>query len=127
MDDFEEISFEALKKEIEKGYISIDYVPAEMILQRMGGFILRARNSGAAIVDTGYQRRTPCILWTAEKGCKLSYEARPKGGRMMIPSPDNRCISKYGIKKCTRDWQPYQEILRQLIKYFENKEIECSL
>ena len=83
-DDFEEISFEFLKKEIEKGYISIDYVDGEMIYQSIGVYILRARNKDAPVVDTGL-RRSACILLT-EEGCKLDYEHRPTGGKLLIPS-----------------------------------------
>ena len=130
-DDFEEISFEFLKKEIEKGYISIDYVDGEMIWQTIGVYILRIRNQGAPIVDEGY-KRTPCILLT-EKGCKLDYAHRPTGAKLLIPSDklsmDNErlCSSIYTIGSCCYEWQPHQRILRQLVEYFHDKEIPCSL
>lgn len=125
-DDFKDISFEFLKREMEKGYISIDYVDGEMILEPLGIYILRVRNKGYPIVDTGYQRGTQCILLT-EKGCKLDYEHRPTGGRLLIPSKNKECHSNYGVEDCCHEWKPYQEILYQLIEYFKDKEIPCSL
>lgn len=129
-DDFEEISFNFLKKEMEKGYISIDYVDREMIYQDKGGYILRTRNQDAPVVDTGF-RRKPCILLT-EKGCKLDYEHRPTGGKLLIPSVnefkrEKNCHSNYSIKDCCYEWEPHQKILHELVEYFKNKEIKCSL
>lgn len=131
-DDFKEISFEYLKKEMEKGYISIDYVDGEIIYESVGIYILRVRNQDAQIVDTGW-KRSQCILLT-EKGCKLDYEHRPTGGKLLIPSEEfNRrcdeitCRSKYSIKDCCYEWKPHQRILADLIEYFKEKEIPCSL
>ena len=132
-DDFKEISFDFLKKEIEKGYISIDYVDGEVIYQSFGVYILRVRNQGAPVVDTGLER-TPCILLT-KKGCKLDYEHRPTGGKLLIPSSEvfgifgevKNCQSNYSIEDCCYEWKPHQRILRDLLEYFKDKEIRCSL
>lgn len=132
-DDFKEINFDFLKKEIEKGYISIDYVDGEMIYQNIGVYILRVRNQCAPVVDFSFGQR-PCILLT-EKGCKLDYEHRPSGGKLLIPSNEfyglfeskRMCASKYSIKDCCYEWKPHQKILYNLAKYFEDKEIPCSL
>jgi len=125
-DDFKEISFDFLKTEMEKGYISIDYVDGEMIFEPLGIYILRARNQGFPVVDTGYKRGTPCILLT-EKGCKLDYEHRPAGGRLLIPVKNGGCYSNYDIEDCCYEWKPYQKILHELIEYFKDKEIPCSI
>lgn len=126
-DDFEEISFEFLKKELEKGYISIDYVDGEMIYSDFGVYILRVRNQGADIVDACLIReKSQCILLT-ENGCKLDYNHRPTGGKLLIPNEDGRCRQKYDIFDCCYEWKPHQRILRDLVEYFETKEIPCSL
>lgn len=131
-DDFKDISFESLKKEIEKGYISIDYVDGEIILEDFGIYILRVRNQDMPIVDTGFIRNTHCILLT-EKGCKLDYEHRPTGGKLLIPDEkfesheSLRCHSNYDIDDCCHEWKPYQKILCKLVKYFKDKDIPCSL
>lgn len=136
-DDFKEISFEYLKKEMEKGYISIDHVDGELISQSFGVFILRIRNQGAPIVDLGY-KRTPCILLT-EEGCKLKYKNRPSGGKLLIPSKKfikdifgcdtstRNCQTRYTIRDCCYEWKPHQKILVDLIEYFRDKEIPCSI
>lgn len=135
-DDFKEISFEYLKREIEKGYISIDYVDCEMIYENFGVYILRIRNANAPIVDTGFNRRTPCILLTDE-GCKLEYKDRPSGGKLLVPSEkffknslkqkERYCYQKYTIENCCYEWKPHQGLIFQLIKNFEKKDIPCSL
>ena len=125
-EDFKEISFDFLKKEMEKGYISIDYVDGEMILEPVGIYFLRIRNRDFPIVDTGYNRGTPCILLT-EKGCKLEYEKRPAGGRLLIPKENKKCYSKYEVEDSCKEWKPYQGILHQLMEFFKDKDIPCSI
>lgn len=133
-DDFKDISFEGLKRELEKGYISIDYVDGEVILQSFGVYILRVRNQDSPIVDTGFRNKGPCILLT-EKGCKLSYKKRPSGGKLLIPSdklagfltPKRQCKSQYPIEDCCYEWKPHQKLLSQLADYFQEKDIPCSI
>ena len=122
--DFPEISFDFLQKEIEKGYISIARLDYDIIKQP-DVYILRVRNQGKPIVDTGYNGRSQCILLT-EKGCKLSYENRPKGGRFLIPSKEG-CKSEYTLIDCANEWKEYQWIIFDLMWYFDKKEIQCSL
>lgn len=124
--DFKEISFEFLKKEIEeKGYISIGYVDPDKSKMTFDVFILRIRNQGKPVVDTSYGRKQ-CILLT-EQGCKLDYKHRPTGGKLLIPSKEGPCISKYTLMDCAKEWQSYQRVIFELMEYFEGKEIPCSL
>ena len=130
-DDFKKISFEFLKKEIKNGFISIVCVDREFILQDENVLILRIRNKGMPIVDFGYDS-APCILLT-NSGCKLDYEHRPTGAKLLIPSDSfdkyhvRMCNSKYTIEDCCYEWEPYQNILSELVKYFFNKDFPCSL
>lgn len=135
-DDFQEISFDFLKKELEKGYISIDFVNGEMILEDFGVYILRIRNQDSPIVDTGYGKNN-CILLTPN-GCKLNYKHRPTGGKLLIPSeelrpgllgepPRRKCISSYDIRKCCYEWKPHKKLLYELSEYFKDKDFPCSL
>lgn len=124
-DDFEEISFEYLKTKIEKGYISIEYIDAEMILQATGVYILRIRNQDAPIVDNTL-RRTPCILLT-ESGCKLDYDNRPAGGKLLVPHPNGKCQQNYHIEDCCHEWRPHQKVLHALAQYFADLDIPCSI
>ena len=133
-DDFKEISFEYLKEQLEKGYISITYVDSETIYDDIGVYFLRMRNQGMPIVDLGI-RRAPCILWNEATGCPFDYEHRPSGGRLLIPTEETtalfnmarKCASTYSIRNCCYEWKPHQRILLQLVEYFKDKDIPCSL
>lgn len=125
--DFDEISFESLKSEIDKGVISIDWWE-----EQDGGcsYFLRMRNVGAPIVDPSWGGR--CILLT-ETGCPLPFEKRPLGARALIPKRavptgiyifDGICHSYYDKEQCKNDWLKYDDILRQLVDYYVSKEID---
>lgn len=121
-DYFGEISYEILKKELEKGKISIATIDKEKVEGDLDGYILRVRNQNSPIVDTCYGKRTPCILLN-EDGCKLDYEHRP-AGRTPIPGYcEGGCQMKYDIKRYYNQWKPYFEILHQLKEYFKDKKI----
>ena len=131
--DFDDLTFEGLKKKMEMGYISIDLVDGEMIYQRGFFYILRARNEGAPIVDFGYNRRSKCCLLT-KKGCKLSFEERPSGGKSLIPGykkTENNgfwmCTQTYEVEQCCYDWRPYHEVISKLVEYFKDKDFLCSI
>ena len=126
--DFEEISFDYLKMQLEKGYISIDTISSI--------YVLRVRNEDAPIVDTEVSKQhaalscgyTPCILLT-ETGCKLDFAHRPFGGKMYIPDFNGfiHCYTKYPDYVCTKEWKPYQDILKKLYDYFSNLDFPCYL
>ena len=126
-DDFEEITFDFLKEQIYKGYISIDWIDGDIICKPFNIYILRVRNQNAPIVDFGF-KRTPCILLT-KNGCKIDYNRRPTGGKLLIPSENYSCYSTYGMEKCSYEWEPHQKVLHDLIEYFMNfsSDYPCSL
>lgn len=111
-EDFDDISFESLKAEIEKGYISIDwwedYEPQ---------YYLRIRNKQAPIVDPSWGGE--CILLT-DKGCPLPFKKRPLGARALKPKEEwfGSCQTYYDKETCKNDWQKYDDILRELVDYF---------
>lgn len=143
--DFEEISLEYLSKKIDEGYISIDWwdgdprpdevieeLPPEEILERAP--YLRMRNLVpdtshpnndfttvplvlAPVVDPGVSGI--CCLLT-HTGCPLSYDDRPKGGRMLIPDIDMGCNRNlYPKRQCAIEWIQYIDILEALIELYE--------
>lgn len=141
-EDFKEISFEALKAEIDKGHISIDWWEGNPFEEINYSFIasideydfgiseideddedtierayfLRAKNVGANIIDASWGGT--CSLLT-EKGCSLSYNDRPKGGRELIPVEGNKeCITNYSKQDCAKEWHTYDDILTQLYDYY---------
>lgn len=84
---------------------------------------IRPRNIGRPIVDIIHGREDeaegPCVFWTLEKGCELSYEKRPKLGRETIPIiPKIYCPSLYSREQLIMDWKPYTRELFKLAKNF---------
>ena len=134
-DDFKEISFDYLKSQIEKGYISIAIIDSELIYNDIDILILRARNKNSPIIDF-FTSNSPCILLTST-GCKLDYEHRPSGGKLMVPSENysenffgckvHKCFSPYTIEDCCYEWEPHQKVLHELATYFFKKDYPCSL
>lgn len=119
-DDFKEITYESLKKEIEKGFISIDWWEGNPFengstdeIDRV--YFLRIRHKDSEIVDPSWGGE--CILLT-DDGCPLSYEERPKGARLLEPSEYN-CISHYDKRQAARDWYKYNDILYKLVEDFD--------
>lgn len=83
---------------------------------------VRPRNQNRPIVDIihGEENEGPCIFWSLEKGCELSYEQRPTMGKMMFPRPDRKCVSLFSRGVIIEEWKPYTEELYELAKkYFD--------
>ena len=113
-EDFKEISFDALKAEIEKGKISIDWWEGNK-----REYYLRARHIGEPIVYGSWGGT--CINLT-ETGCSLSWDERPSGGKSLNPPkhyPDRDCIQTYTTEQCKNDWKKYEDVLFRLAYYFE--------
>lgn len=112
-EDFKDLTFEGLKREIDKGFISIDWWegnPFEDDRNIFRGLFLRIRNINSPIVDASWGGR--CILLT-DTGCPVSYEERPKGARLLIPSEEG-CRLEYDKRDCAKDWYKYRDILSKL-------------
>lgn len=117
-DDFKEISFEFLKSEIEKGFISIDWWEGDIDNQNKYDrvYFLRMRNKNSHIVDPSWGGKG-CILLT-ENGCPLSLENRPKEARLLEPKENRNCISHYPKEEYVRDWRKFYDILSALERCF---------
>ena len=115
-EDFEEISYDALKAEIDKGHISIDWWEGDR-----PEFFLRMRHVNAPVVDPSWGGR--CILLTDE-GCPLPFDKRPLGARALEPRKDFRCKTHYSKENCKNDWKKYEDILKKLYKEYRWKELE---
>ncbi len=131
-DDFQEISYKYLKKEIKKGYISIVYISSDQIEQNTGTYILRIRNYGSPIVVLKDSWLGGCVLLT-ENGCPFPYEKRPSGARLLVPQKDYNpedflepeCELNYTLEQCCYEWMPHKKTLYRLAKYFKNRKIKC--
>ena len=55
----------------------------------------------------------------SDNGCMLSYEERPTGGRMLKSSPTLSCEQTYTGEMMKKDWEPYQDILKEIWTKYE--------
>lgn len=111
--DFADLTFDGLKKELEKGRISIDWWEADT-----PEYFLRARHVGEPIVCGSWGG--VCVNLT-DSGCSLSWEERPLGGKALKPDR-TFCTSSYTKEECKEEWKSYADVLRQLVDYFLWKE-----
>lgn len=132
--DFKEISFEYLKNEIKKGYITIDRIPEEETYDKrpFGTMFLRIRNLGEPIVENGRRSKHYGCILLSEKGCKLSKKERPRGGKALIPVCDKKtgkvdCRQIYNSYSCSYEWQLYQKVLYELTLEFKDKDYKSIL
>ncbi|MDE5830990.1 MAG: hypothetical protein K2H53_05090 [Clostridia bacterium] len=91
---------------------------------------IRPRNKSRPIVDIIHSKNDegPCVFWSYEKGCELSYEQRPIFGRTTIPNENHYpCLSYYDLfgsarsEMCT-EWKPYVKDLFKLTQHFFDEE-----
>lgn len=124
--DFREVTFDVLKTEILKGYISIAFDNREEGYEtyRSGLYYLRVRNKGARIIDTGLvpMDHKGCILLSKNK-CTFSELNKPTGGQTFNPRVtsifgDISYDREYTTVTCADDWEPYQVILEDLVVAF---------
>ena len=127
-DDFPDLSEEGLKREIDKGYLVIEEVDLDMIYMDGFAFIIRVRNvTDPVYIGMSYRApSSPCIL-LGEHGCKLDWEHRPAGGKLLVPAEHGKCWSKYGLEETVREWKPYQRLLVKLGRYYDGRDIPCTL
>lgn len=129
-DDFEDLSYRAMKRLMKKKqYISVVRFSKRIVEMsfdyEVGStykhfYILRIRTSGTGIAARAGEINDGdlCMLLT-ETGCKLSYEERPKGARMLIPKWESQCEQLYNMDDCVHDWVLHQKLLKKLYDYFE--------
>lgn len=127
-DDFEDLSYKGLKKEIDKGYISIDWWEGNPFDSDKREYIpralfLRIRNRNADVVNASWGG--VCSL-LSDTGCTLSYDKRPKGGRDLIPA-EPECKITYTKDQCARDWYKYDDILKRLEDCYYDRDIKNKL
>ena len=77
-------------------------------------YYLRVANVNESCVE--FNGMGKCIFLT-ENGCKLTYENRPAGGRLLVPFWSG-CYYLYTNKEFIDKWIPYQKLLKDLIEFF---------
>lgn len=114
--DFSDLSFEALRAEIEKGRIAIDWWEADP-----KEYYLRARQLGENVVHGSWGG--VCVN-LAPWGCRLSWDERPLGCRALKPkeSKHSDCETSYSKEQCKNEWKEHDAVLRELVEYFKIEE-----
>lgn len=123
--DFEQLSFDYLKKQLDKGEISIvaffyGYKTNTGILIKPI-LHLRVRNVNRPIVDL-LSKKTRCSM-LSENGCKYSLDNRPTGGVLLIASEDG-CYNLLSEEVCLKEWEKYQEVLKALVTYYTSNSLK---
>lgn len=108
------LSFKELSK--------MEIISYEKLMQGQGCLYLRTRNVNRPIIDIFHTENesVPCKLWDSKTGCRLRYNKRPKGGRLLKPkiNIDDYCIHAYNELNAAIDWYPYQDIMYEVYKHF---------
>jgi len=124
-DDFPDLSYKALKKEIQQGHISIDWWVGDIDTKKNRlekTYYLRMRNKGYGIVDGSWGGQ--CALWNPETGCPLPFEKRPKGARMLIPRESKPCDDhEYTKEMAIMDWRKHYKTLKRLAAFFSKQTV----
>lgn len=124
-EDFERIEVRYLKNEVDKGYISISAALSIFGIPLPKPILyLKIRNKGASICDLS--ECGECMLLT-DKGCELSFEKRPSGGKGLIPRENNACYSVFSKTDILQSWKPYDDILRKLWSFYTNLSVEQTI
>lgn len=121
--DFKRLDFSNLRKEIDKGNISISGQPIGGINGNGWTFFLylRARNKDADIVDL-FTKGGPCQMLTPE-GCSLQEAKRPSFGLLVEPTKvGGPCNKKYGAEEML-EWFNYNCVLEKLVKHYTGSEL----
>lgn len=112
-----DMTFENIVKKIKAREISIDRIEhLESFYSKLENpiYYLRAANENEGYLAYGNMGR--CVFLT-DDGCKLDYEARPSGGRFIVPFWSG-CYPLYTHQEFIDKWIPYQNLLKNLIEFF---------
>lgn len=81
-------------------------------------FFLRMKHKCFTFI--GVDAYGECIMLSKE-GCKMPFERRPRGGRLLQSSPDYNCRQQYTGEMMRRDWNPYQEVLSRIYAKYDQQ------
>lgn len=130
--DFEEIKYNYLLEKLNEGYISIvaSLEPYSINGKNIMGthLYIKSRNVDRPIIDL-YSPRTRCKALNST-GCMYDANNRPSGGLNLIPAKDEKgkcCYPEKDPMEYIIMWEPYQNILRKLVKHFTGKSVEYQL
>lgn len=121
--DFADLSYEGIKRELSVGDKSIvcfmDFKKDVYGKYFAIPFLyVRARNTGRDIVDLISMKKKCAVL--IDTGCSHDYEHRPEGGRNLIPCKKlgEPCLPMNDPFDIVKTWQPYQKVLKRIVKEY---------
>lgn len=123
--DFKNMTFDKMKRIMQKGYISIVEIKEEQSGLENPVYALKIRNNGEHIVEPEPGIYEGCIVLEKD-GCPFDDEDRPYGGKALIPEllTGRSCAKGYSFRQVAEDWYPHQKLLIELIKEFDGKDIK---
>lgn len=122
-EDFKKIHFNYLRKQIDKGKISISGQPLNGFEGDTWTFVLylRARNIDAPAVDL-ITAGGPCVNLT-ENGCILNETERPTVGLTLNPTKIGGPCQNTTSQEEVLTWLHYNEVLENLVKHYTNQNV----
>lgn len=125
--DFDDLSYKTICEFLSEGKIS---VVSMVSFDRLSNgkkianlfLYLRARNVDRDVVDL-ISVKTRCSQLT-EIGCSYTYDDRPTGGKNLVPVEGGKCYPAEDQFELVKTWQPYQNVLRKVVKRYTGKSVE---
>jgi hypothetical protein len=127
-DDFSDLSFDGLLKEIQKGYITLEIVDGEHYAISDILWLVRMRNMNSPVIERRiYERERAACVALKENGCALDFTHRPSGGKLLIPAKNRECTSSYTVRESLLEWRVYKDILVKLVNFIGEKDYPCTI
>ena len=127
--DFTNLKIDYLIDKLSNGYISISsYQDFHLINKKLlcnPMLYLRTRNINRPIIDL-ISLPSKCSA-LRDNGCLYDIDNRPSGGVNLIPMANNGCYPDKNPFEFVLMWQPYQDILRKIVKRFTGKSIDENI
>lgn len=114
--DFSDLSLEGLLKEFrEKDYLTIVFNVFEVDIPYIS---MRAKHWKTTIRLIETRTQDSCVGLTST-GCMFSYDERPTGGKLVVPSTYHPygCYLDLSSDTFSKAWAPYSEVLYQLMAH----------
>lgn len=128
--DFENMTMEYLLNKLESGRISIvatlnfNQLPnGKMVCNPF--LSLRARNNNRDIVDL-FSFKTTCASLQPD-GCYYDLNERPSGATTIVPGRNLTCYSTVDKYAELEKWEPYQKVLKRIVKRLTGKNVDEKL
>lgn len=129
VDDFDDLSVDAIQKLLEEGHVSIvSFQNFKEINGKMTCspyLYLRERNINRPAVDL-LSMKTRCSSLT-DTGCMYSLENRPSGGVNLIPRKGEPCYPEKNPFDIVKGFERYQKSLSRVVKRMTGKSVDAQL